>query len=62
MLSFNQQKQMIILGIFAAIALIGMFVVLLKKPDPNRGSWICRNGVWLAQGKPVEEKPKAPCY
>ena len=62
MLSFNQQKQMIILGIFAAVALIGLFLITTRKPNENAGTWICRGGEWLAQGKPDTEMPDDPCY
>lgn len=61
MLSFREQKQMIILGIFAGLALIAMLVILSKKPGTG-GEWICRGGAWIAEGKPIDPKPKTPCY
>jgi hypothetical protein len=62
MLSFNQQKQMIILGLFAAVALIALLFISTKKPDPSNGTWICRSGEWIAEGKPDSEMPDDPCY
>lgn len=58
MLNFNQSKQMIILGIFALLALLGVFLVSLRSP----GEWVCNDdGLWVAEGKPKDPRPGLYC-
>ena len=56
MLSFNEMKKFVILGIFALIALIGLMFAV--KQD---GKWICKDGAWVTQGKPTSSKPLTIC-
>ena len=56
MFSFNEIKKFVILGIFAAIALIGLYFA--TRPV---NKWICQNGSWVKQGNPKETRPLTPC-
>lgn len=56
MLSFNEMKKFVILGILALISLLGL--LLASRP---KNEWVCRNGTWVADGKPAESKPFTPC-
>lgn len=56
MFSFNEIKKFVILGIFAAIALIGLYFA--TRPV---NKWVCQNGSWVKQGNPKEIRPLTPC-
>jgi hypothetical protein len=58
MLNFNQQKEWIILGILAAFAMVGIFYFAHFY---KTGKWVCRDGIWVAQGTPPDPKPGLYC-
>lgn len=61
MFSFKEKKQFIILGTLGLLALFGILMFARNKPE-GKGQWICRNGTWIAEGKPNNPMPKAKCY
>ena len=56
MLSFNEMKKFVILGIVALIALIGILFA-----SNSQGKWVCKDGVWIAKGNPTTSKPVTLC-
>lgn len=57
MFSFNNIKNYIILGIFAALALIG----LLFASTRSNGKWVCKDNIWVAEGNPTTARPGRYC-
>jgi hypothetical protein len=57
MFSFNNIKNYIVLGIFAALALIGLLIGMNYSP----GKWVCKDGLWVAEGNPNTKKPGLYC-
>ncbi len=45
-----------LLGLLVIISLIGILLV-----SGNHGKWICKDGLWVAQGKPANAKPGLYC-
>lgn len=57
MYSLNQMKQLVTLVIVAALVIgFGLFIRYKQT-----GKWICSEGIWVAQGKPVSPKPGLYC-
>lgn len=57
MLSFNQTKQFIILAIIVVLV-IGVSMFLNSRKS---GKWVCKDNIWVAQGKPTEPRPGLYC-
>lgn len=57
MFNFNQIKQWVVLGIIAFLALVGVLFVSTRKS----GEWVCKEGIWVAVGKPQEPRPGLYC-
>lgn len=57
MLSFNQLKQLIILLI--AVVIVIAFSLWLH--SRQSGKWVCKDNIWVAQGKPTEPRPGLYC-
>ena len=55
--AFNETKKFIILGILAAISFFGIYFAT-KQPE---GKWICKTGIWVAEGRPSATKPPGVC-
>ncbi len=62
MFSLRQSRQLLFLGALAAVSLIVMLIFISANNSRKGGTWICRGGIWSAQGRPSTDKPKTPCY
>ncbi len=54
--AFNETKKFIILGILALISLFGIYF-----STRTTGKWVCKTGIWVAEGKPSDPKPVGVC-
>ncbi len=54
--AFNETKKFIFLGILALIALFGIYFA-----TKTSGKWVCKTGVWVAEGAPKDPKPIGVC-
>lgn len=54
--AFLETRKFILLGILAAIALLGVLIV-----GNMKGEWVCEDGMWIKKGRVNSDPPLVQC-
>ncbi|MEK7168953.1 MAG: hypothetical protein AAB778_02975 [Patescibacteria group bacterium] len=54
--ALNERNKFIFLGILATIAFFGIYFA-----TRTSGKWVCKTGIWVAEGRPSATKPPGVC-